>query len=187
MPIEGSKTERKFAPVILAGGSGTRFWPRSRRTRAKQVLALDGERTMIQQTVERLLPLAAAERCWVITNDLLTRSDCGTASRGAAGAYSERAGGAEYGPGLRSGCVSAGEDRAGDGDRDFSSDHVVKNRARFVEVIRAGVELAAQRREASWCWVCRRRGLRLVTAISSWARRSMLRRCSGSCRFRCGG
>ena len=31
-----------FRPVILAGGSGTRFWPRSRRARAKQVLALDG-------------------------------------------------------------------------------------------------------------------------------------------------
>jgi len=36
-----------FRPIILAGGSGTRFWPRSRRARAKQVLALDGERTMI--------------------------------------------------------------------------------------------------------------------------------------------
>jgi hypothetical protein len=50
-----------FRPVILAGGSGTRFWPRSRRAHAKQVLALDGERSMIQQTVERLKPLAAAE------------------------------------------------------------------------------------------------------------------------------
>ena len=47
-----------FRPVILAGGSGTRFWPRSRRAHAKQVLALDGERSMIQQTVERLKPLA---------------------------------------------------------------------------------------------------------------------------------
>ena len=51
-----------FRPVILAGGSGTRFWPRSRRARAKQVLALDGERSMIQQTVERLKPLAAWTR-----------------------------------------------------------------------------------------------------------------------------
>jgi len=51
-----------FRPVILAGGSGTRFWPRSRRARAKQVLALDGERSMIQQTVERLKPLAALDK-----------------------------------------------------------------------------------------------------------------------------
>jgi mannose-1-phosphate guanylyltransferase len=60
-----------FRPVILAGGSGTRFWPRSRRARAKQVLALDGERSMIQQTVERLKPLAGVDRTWVITNEYL--------------------------------------------------------------------------------------------------------------------
>src|SRR5271163_4947181 len=67
-----SSLEVKFAPVILAGGSGTRFWPRSRRARAKQVLALDGERTMIQQTVERLLPLADESDVWVITNGYLS-------------------------------------------------------------------------------------------------------------------
>lgn len=55
--------------MILAGGRGTRFWPLSRRKRAKQMLALDGDRTMIQQTVERLLPLADAKRFWIITND----------------------------------------------------------------------------------------------------------------------
>ena len=58
-----------FYPVILAGGRGTRFWPRSRKRSAKQVLALDGKRTMIQQTVERLLPLAPAKNFWIITND----------------------------------------------------------------------------------------------------------------------
>src|SRR5256714_12910387 len=58
----------KFYPVILAGGRGTRFWPLSRKRRAKQVLALDGDRTMIQQTGARLLPRAPATNCWVITN-----------------------------------------------------------------------------------------------------------------------
>ena len=58
-----------FYPVILAGGRGTRFWPLSRRKRAKQLLALDGKQTMIQQTVARLLPLASARRFWVITNE----------------------------------------------------------------------------------------------------------------------
>ena len=60
-----------FRTVILAGGSGTRFWPRSRRARAKQVLALDGERSMIQQTVERLTPLAGLDSTWIITNEYL--------------------------------------------------------------------------------------------------------------------
>jgi mannose-1-phosphate guanylyltransferase len=58
-----------FYPVILAGGRGTRFWPLSRKKRAKQLLALDGKRTMIQQTVARLLPLAPPKQFWIITND----------------------------------------------------------------------------------------------------------------------
>ena len=63
-----------FRPVILAGGSGTRFWPRSRKTRAKQVLALDGERTMIQSTLDRLAPVADAADTWVITNSGLAET-----------------------------------------------------------------------------------------------------------------
>ena len=72
MDLAKGKAGPRFAPMILAGGSGTRFWPRSRRAHAKQVLALDGERTMIQQTLERLLPLAATEDVWVFTNKLLS-------------------------------------------------------------------------------------------------------------------
>ena len=65
-----------FYPIILAGGSGTRFWPRSRRSKAKQVLVLDGERSMIQQTADRLAPLANPASLWVITNDLLSPAIC---------------------------------------------------------------------------------------------------------------
>jgi mannose-1-phosphate guanylyltransferase len=57
--------------LILAGGRGTRFWPRSRRARAKQVLPFFGERSLIQQTVDRLRPVLPPERLWVITNDHL--------------------------------------------------------------------------------------------------------------------
>src|ERR1700721_263085 len=65
-------TQVEFRPIILAGGSGTRFWPRSRRWRAKQLLVLDGTRTMIQSTVDRLGTLATTNELWVITNDLLS-------------------------------------------------------------------------------------------------------------------
>src|ERR1700757_1175157 len=58
-----------FYPVILAGGRGTRFWPLSRKRRAKQLLALDGKQTMIQQTVARLSKLSSRQRFWIITNE----------------------------------------------------------------------------------------------------------------------
>ena len=54
--------------LILAGGRGTRFWPLSRRSRAKQVLRLFGERSLIQQTVDRLRPLLPPDRIWILTN-----------------------------------------------------------------------------------------------------------------------
>src|ERR1041385_3378334 len=57
--------------LILAGGRGTRFWPRSRRRHAKQVLNVLGERSLIQATVDRLQCLVPAERLWILTNDHL--------------------------------------------------------------------------------------------------------------------
>lgn len=57
--------------LILAGGRGTRFWPRSRKRTAKQVLNFFGERTLIQQTVDRLKPVLEPERIWIVTNDYL--------------------------------------------------------------------------------------------------------------------
>lgn len=57
--------------LILAGGRGTRFWPRSRRRHAKQVLTIVGERSLIQSTVGRLRPLIPPERLWILTSPLL--------------------------------------------------------------------------------------------------------------------
>src|SRR5579872_2801198 len=57
--------------LILAGGRGTRFWPRSRKRHAKQVLNVAGDRTLIQSTVDRLAPLIPPERIWILTNDFL--------------------------------------------------------------------------------------------------------------------
>jgi len=50
-----------ITPVIMAGGSGTRLWPLSRAAHPKQFLALNGDRTMLQQTVERLSDLPTSE------------------------------------------------------------------------------------------------------------------------------
>jgi mannose-1-phosphate guanylyltransferase len=143
MPVQSSKTEHKFAPVILAGGSGTRFWPRSRKTRAKQVLALDGERTMIQQTVDRLASVSSPTDVWVITNSFLKdviAEQLGEvpedhivnepAARNTAPACA-----------LAAFLLEKSEPETVIGI--FPSDHVVKNTARFAEVIHAGIAIAA--------------------------------------------
>ncbi|MEM8669753.1 MAG: mannose-1-phosphate guanylyltransferase [Planctomycetota bacterium] len=57
--------------VIMAGGSGTRFWPASRKKVPKQLLALAGDRTMLQGTIDRLGDLVAPEQQLVITNRIL--------------------------------------------------------------------------------------------------------------------
>lgn len=67
MPQSTTKTEGMCA-LVLAGGRGTRFWPRSRRTAAKQVLNIIGEGTMLEQTLARLAPLVPPENIWIITN-----------------------------------------------------------------------------------------------------------------------
>jgi mannose-1-phosphate guanylyltransferase len=54
--------------LIMAGGAGTRFWPKSRERRPKQLLPIIGEGTMLQNTVRRLLPLVPAENIFVISN-----------------------------------------------------------------------------------------------------------------------
>ncbi len=54
--------------VIMAGGSGTRFWPQSRQKLPKQLLKLAGDRTMIQQTLDRCAGLIQPAQSWVVTN-----------------------------------------------------------------------------------------------------------------------
>jgi mannose-1-phosphate guanylyltransferase len=57
--------------LILAGGRGTRFWPRSRTRTPKQLLSFLGAQSLLQETVERLRPLIPPERIWVLTNEHL--------------------------------------------------------------------------------------------------------------------
>jgi mannose-1-phosphate guanylyltransferase len=55
--------------VVMAGGKGTRFWPRSRATVPKQLLDIVGQKTMIQETVERVLPVASKDKILIVTNE----------------------------------------------------------------------------------------------------------------------
>ena len=59
----------KTTALIMAGGRGERFWPKSRKSTPKQFLSLtNSEKTMIQETVDRMLPLVAIEDIFIATN-----------------------------------------------------------------------------------------------------------------------
>ncbi len=137
------QAKAEFYPIILAGGSGTRFWPRSRRSRAKQVLVLEGDRSMIQTTAERLAPLAPEENLWVITNSLLApviseqlhnllgeRMICEPAARNTAPAA-----------GLAAFILERATPDAVLGI--FPSDQVIGDEATFRSIVEQGIRLAA--------------------------------------------
>lgn len=61
----------KRTVIIMAGGSGERFWPLSRKTRPKQLLALESDKTMLEQAIERIIPIIPAEDIFIITGEHL--------------------------------------------------------------------------------------------------------------------
>lgn len=140
-PTEDS--EFRIAPVILAGGSGTRFWPRSRKSRAKQILALDGEKTMIQQTVDRLLPIADASDIWVITNDLLKDAIVDQLPNVAPDHILSEPAARNTAPACALAAFLLEKSEPNTVIGIFPSDHVVKDAVRFAGIVKAGIALAA--------------------------------------------
>jgi mannose-1-phosphate guanylyltransferase len=132
-----------FRPVILAGGSGTRFWPRSRRARAKQVLALDGERSMLQQTVERLKPLAGQDKIWVITNEFLAHEIADQLPGLPEAQIVQEPVARNTAPacGLAAFLIERQNPAAVLGV--FPSDHVIADEPRFLKALQKGIALAA--------------------------------------------
>jgi mannose-1-phosphate guanylyltransferase len=132
-----------FYPVILAGGRGTRFWPLSRKKCAKQLLALDGKQTMIQQTVTRLLPLARATNFWVVTNQDLRPAIIHQLRKVPQSQILAEPVGRNTAPaiGLAAFLLLPQNRDAVIGM--FPSDHVVGDEKRFCETLERGVEVAA--------------------------------------------
>lgn len=137
-----AKAKSNFYPVILAGGRGTRFWPLSRKRRAKQLLALDGKRTMIQQTVARLGPLAPSRRFWVITNEDSRREIMRQLPRLERKQIIAEPVGRNTAPaiGLAAFLLMRSDPNAVIGM--FPSDHVIGDEERFREVLQQGAALA---------------------------------------------
>ncbi len=167
--------------LILAGGRGTRFWPRSRRSHSKQVLRFIGERSLIQQTVDRLSPVIPPERLWILTNDHLraeivrqlpevpkSQILAEPAQRNTAPAI-----------GLAAHILQSIDPNAVMGV--FPSDHVIAKPARYLRFVRGRIS-SGRRMERLSCWAFRRAGPRPATAISSFRRTSRPDRGS-PCRF----
>src|SRR5882762_3426405 len=129
--------------MILAGGRGTRFWPLSRRKRAKQLLALDGKHTMIQQTVARLTPLASTKRFWIVTNHDLRPVLLKQLPRLPANQILAEPGGRNTAPaiGLAAYLLLRQDPDAVLGL--FPSDHVITDEKTFRETLKNGIALAA--------------------------------------------
>jgi mannose-1-phosphate guanylyltransferase len=132
-----------FYPVILAGGRGTRFWPLSRKRRAKQLLALDGKQTMIQQTVARLLPLAAAKRFWIVTNDDLRAAILRQLPRVSARQVIAEPVGRNTAPAIGLAAYLLLRDDPGAVLGLFPSDHVIADADRYRATLRQGIAMAA--------------------------------------------
>jgi len=132
-----------FYPVILAGGRGTRFWPLSRKKRAKQLLALDGKQTMIQQTVARLLPLSAAKKFWIITNEDLRPAIMQQLPKFPKPQILAEPVGRNTAPaiGLAAFLLLREDPDAVIGM--FPSDHVIGDEKRYCETLERGIEIAA--------------------------------------------
>ena len=84
--------------IIMAGGTGTRFWPASRNDTPKQLLQLVGDATMLRQTLDRLGDLVPNERRMVVTNERLVAAVREAVAGAAGGGGRRRTVQARYGP-----------------------------------------------------------------------------------------
>jgi len=132
-----------FYPVILAGGRGTRFWPLSRKKCAKQLLALDGKQTMIQQTVARLLPLATAKKFWIITNEDLRPAILKQLSKLPKAQVLAEPIGRNTAPAIGLAAFLLLRENPDAVIGLFPSDHVIADEKRYCETLEHGIEIAA--------------------------------------------
>jgi mannose-1-phosphate guanylyltransferase len=132
-----------FYPVILAGGRGTRFWPLSRKKRAKQLLALDGRQSMIQQTVARLRPMAPAKRFWIITNHDLRPAILRQLPKLSKAQVLAEPAGRNTAPAIGLAAFLLLKSDPGGVIGMFPSDHVIADEKRYRDTLQRGIEIAS--------------------------------------------
>ncbi len=133
--------------VIMAGGSGTRFWPASRQRKPKQLLKMGTSRSMLQSTFDRLQGLVSSEHVLVLTNEQLSEAVLeqlpALPQEHIVGEPCKR----DTAP-----CIGVAASLVHAADPDgvmivMPSDHVIEPRAEFHRSVRAGLSLIQERPE----------------------------------------
>lgn len=130
--------------VIMAGGSGTRFWPLSRTKAPKQLMSVFGGKSMLQRTVERVLPLAP-KRIMIITNVLQaeeTRRQLAEYTEITIDIVAEPIG-RNTAPAIALAAALIGHHDPGSTMIVLPADHYIRNEAEFCRIVKAAVEAAA--------------------------------------------
>ena len=117
--------------LIMAGGGGTRFWPRSRQEKPKQFLTLVGDRSLLQQALERIEVMVPPERTWIITG----ASYCAETARQLPSLPTERIVGEPFGRDTAA-CIGLGAALIAHADPDgvmlvMPADHVIEPAQEF--------------------------------------------------------
>jgi len=134
--------------LILAGGRGTRFWPRSRTKRAKQVLEFLGAGSLIRHTVDRLRAVVPPERVWVLTNRHLCDEIAGQIPEIPRGQIIAEPAQRNTAPPIGLAARILGEQDPDAVMGVFPADHYIARPAAFLKIVRAAYKAAEQRQMA---------------------------------------
>ncbi|MGI4791036.1 MAG: mannose-1-phosphate guanylyltransferase [Janthinobacterium lividum] len=140
-----TSSELTIAVVIPAGGGGTRLWPRSRQETPKQFLDIVSERTMLQETTDRVEDLVPPERLYVITNARHAGSVREQLSEVPAGNIVGEPEGRDSAPAI--GLMAAILEKTLGLDAIMATlpaDHVILNNAQFCKILEAAAEVASE-------------------------------------------
>jgi mannose-1-phosphate guanylyltransferase len=133
-----------FFAIVPAGGSGTRLWPLSRAQRPKFLLPLPGPRTMIQETVARLLPICAESNILILTGgahaDEVRRQLPSLSTEQVIVEPTPRGSGPAIGLGVAIAAMRDPDAIVGS----FAADHIVTQPDRFEAAVKAAIETAGR-------------------------------------------